>query len=236
MFNRFVLFDKMKQFIILFSLILASFNLSAQQSADENKSRTNETEKELKNGYYQSGALRYRGYFQNGHPAGEVRYFFESGELKAINNFSPDGKRAYNKTYSTNAILVAEGLYIEQQKDSLWRIYSDIDGALVAEETYKLNRLHGESRFYNPKSGNMSELITYKNGKKHGVWKRWYDNGRLLNEATYENGQLQGAAVFYHPNGLVQFKGEYQNDVKVGFWQSFDEEGQQISKDEYIPE
>lgn len=41
---------------------------------------------ELKEGYYPDGKLRYKGYFQNGQPAGEVTHYYPEGQVKAVMN------------------------------------------------------------------------------------------------------------------------------------------------------
>ena len=44
---------------------------------------------------------------------------------------------------------------------------------------------------------------------------------------TYKNGILSGKYTYYYPNGKVDFEGNYKNNVKVGEWFYFSEEGVQ---------
>jgi hypothetical protein len=43
--------------------------------------------------------------------------------------------------------------------------------------------------------------IQYKDGKKHGVAKEYYESGTLRLEGHYENNVKQGRFVWYHPTG-----------------------------------
>lgn len=179
---------------------------------------------------FPSGQLRYSGQFQHGQPTGEFRYFYASGQLRATNVFSLDGRKAYNRVFSESGRLLAEGLYLEQLKDSVWRIYSDADGKLIAEETYRDNVLHGESKTYYPENSQLAELAVFENGLRKGKATRWFEDGSLQSEINYQDDQMHGAAVYYHPNGKPQFQGNYLNGRKDGIWKTYDEEGNLIEE------
>jgi antitoxin component YwqK of YwqJK toxin-antitoxin module len=121
---------------------------------------------------FTDGRTRYTGQFRDDVPYGEFRYCFPSGELRSVNVFSQNGKVAHNKTYFENNLLMAEGKYFNQKKDSTWRFYSDIDGNMLSEEDYLNDLRHGLVKNYYPDSGKLLEVIHYKDGKKNGAWQK----------------------------------------------------------------
>lgn len=68
-------------------------------------------------------------------------------------------------------------------------------------------------------------------GKRHGLWTTWRQNGMKWSESTYNLGVLEGKTVSYHENGQVNYIGYYKNDKKDGKWIFFDEEGAQIKEE-----
>tara|TARA_E500000178_G_C16733099_1_gene622476 strand:- start:248 stop:610 length:363 start_codon:yes stop_codon:yes gene_type:complete len=61
----------------------------------------------------------------------------------------------------------------------------------------------------NPYTGNVKGLDDFglfvegniKNGKFHGRWKSFWDNGNLQWEGVYEEGKITGKATWYEING-----------------------------------
>ena len=57
-----------------------------------------------------------------------------------------------------------------------------------------------------------------ENGKKHGLWKAYHDNGKLWYKGEYKNGKSHGLWELYHENGKPIGKGEYKNNKDRGLW------------------
>ncbi len=182
---------------------------------------------------FSNGQPRYQGQFRQGRPEGEFRYFFESGKLRATNTFEPGGLRAYHKSWAENGILVAEGIYFNQQKDSTWRFYSDVDGLLISEDDFQDDLLHGTAKVFYPASGQLAEISMWQQGRKHGPWKKFFPDGMTMAEGSYADDQPDGLTIFYHPNGKIHIRGSYNNGLKAGIWETFDEDGNLIGKEEY---
>jgi antitoxin component YwqK of YwqJK toxin-antitoxin module len=128
---------------------------------------------------------------------------------------------------------MAEGKYIKQKRDSIWLFYSDVDGKLLSSETYKKGVLHGITKTFYPKTGNVAESIEYVNGIKEGPYKKYFPDGALMTEGTYVNDLLDGKFTLYHPNGNIQVKGNYKNGRQTGNWNYFDEDGNAVSEDDF---
>jgi hypothetical protein len=60
-----------------------------------------------------------------------------------------------------------------------------------------------------------------KNGKHHGPWVGYWDNGQLCFKITYNNGKQEGPYVRYHKKGQLMSKVTFNNDKWDGPWFSY---------------
>lgn len=185
---------------------------------------------------YGNGVPRYTGQFKNDKPYGEFKHYYENGTLQAITNYSPDGIVARTKTFHQNSQPMAIGKFIKQKKDSVWTYYSEVDGKLISDETYRKGKLQGTSRTYYPETGKLAESIEFVNGLKHGKLRKYFPDGNIMTEGFYKNDQLEGDFTLYFPDGSIQLKGKYKAGVQVGQWHYFDEDGKEISESEFKDE
>lgn len=88
-----------------------------------------------------------------------------------------------------------------------------------------------ETTFYPNKQMQMDG--GYKNNKREGVWKYWYENGKPWSEGFYVNGKSEGKRTTYFENGKIRYVGNYREDMRVGKWQFFDETGRMLSEVDY---
>ncbi len=205
--------------IFCFTFILCAFLASAQDNINQKDSQGRKHGLWKKN--HKNGKLRYVGTFDHGKEVGTFRFYFDSGEIRAINKFRGKTGVCYSLQFGSDSILAAEGKYIDSRRDSVWTFY-DIDGNLVARETYKNDKKNGVSETYYT-NGKVAESITYDNGQKTGVWRQYYENGRPKAKGTYVNGSLQGEATYFGPNGKPSAKGNYARGLMHGNWYYFDD-------------
>lgn len=184
-------------------------------------------------GLYPDGKVRYEGQFVHDVPFGSFSYYDREGKLKAKNEFEPGGKRAHHTAYAPNGQVIAEGLFMNQQKDSVWKFFSDIDGALLSEESYISGQLDGWSISYFPATGNIAEKTFYSRGMKDGDWKKYFENGAPMASGTYSSDLPEGEMIFYFPDSTIQIQGNYRNGLKYGVWKTWDENGNLISEEDY---
>ena len=62
------------------------------------------------------------------------------------------------------------------------------------------------------KAVNLHEIKILPNGKKHGMWKVYYENGQLKSEGTYKNGICHGFWRSYKENGDMKSVGTYGDE------------------------
>ena len=69
-----------------------------------------------------------------------------------------------------------------------------------------------------PFTGKVTGLSqgTFKDGKKHGPWVQYYDNGQLRTKGTYKNGKMDGRWFDYKKNGGWEYDRTYKDGNRVG--------------------
>jgi len=185
--------------------------------------------------YFDNGKIKYEGQFHMDRPTGTFTYYFKKGDVKATSVFSDDGVISRTTTYYEGGKLMAEGKYVNQQKDSVWNYYlNEESNPLVSSETYRNGVLNGESITYYPDSGKPAEILILVDGKKNGKLLKYFPDGQLMTESYYKDGMPDGNFTHYHPDGKVQIQGRYYNGRQAGEWKYFDENGKPVDKDEFM--
>ena len=224
----------MKSHMLVLFLCLSpfvAFNQMDINQQDDNGKKFGKWE-----GRWPNGSLRYEGRFHHDKPVGLFKYYYEDGKLRAVNEFDSDGLKAKHKAYSKSGVLVAEGIYFDQKKDSVWCIYSDADGVLLAKETYQDNQLNGLTVIYFPGKQQPAEETFFKNGLRHGKSVKFYDNGSIMSVTHFAEDLPDGPFAFYFENGSKQIEGVYRAGMKTGKWISWDDQGNVLSEESYKDE
>ena len=69
----------------------------------------------------------------------------------------------------------------------------------------------------------------YSDGKREGIFKQWWPNGRLRYLFKYENDVFQGKQIVYFPDGKIREESIYQSGEKEEIQRVWDEKGLLIS-------
>lgn len=187
-----------------------------------------------KQGYWkkwENGELQYEGQFKDDKPYGTFTYYYPTRSVKAVMLFSQKGRIARSRMLYPGGKLMAEGRYVEMQKDSVWNFFNE-QGVLVAKESWDKGVKNGLWITYYP-DGQASEEIPWVNGKREGQWKQYYTDGMLKSRSIYVNDRLEGLAQFFFASGKAMMSGTYENSMKHGTWIVFKEEGQTIIQESY---
>jgi antitoxin component YwqK of YwqJK toxin-antitoxin module len=179
-----------------------------------------------------AGRKVYEGQFKDNIPQGTFKYYFQTGKLKAITVYSEDGKTATTTMYFPSGKKNAEGKYVNEKKEGLWRFFSEFDEALVSEEIYSGGLKDGPAKtFYAGKT--VVETITWKKGLRDGVWTQYYDDGKIKLQGTYKNDMKDGSITVFYPTGQKFNTGQYSAGLPEGKWFSYDFDGKLLSTDVY---
>ena len=72
--------------------------------------------------------------------------------------------------------------------------------------------------------------------KRHGKWVFFDKNGIELSMTTYTHNLKQGFSIVKHSNGVIYYRGEYNQDKKVGLWTFYDDKGEKVNEINYDAE
>ena len=69
-------------------------------------------------------------------------------------------------------------------------------------------------QYFNPKQ--LSVSIQYVNGKKEGLYQKWYPNGQLGFESNYVNGRQEGLTKSWWKNKVLRSESNFKNGIANG--------------------
>jgi TonB family protein len=137
-------------------------------------------------------------------------------------------KRAH---YFTPPPVVVDGRYKVTDyyisgKPQMEGYYDKVDAILNPDISHNDYR-NGYFKYYYA-DGLLSTEGTYKNGKRHGLWKEYTEGTDKLSDATtHKDGKLNGECKSYYPNGKIKIYSVMNNDVPVSMIK-FDSTGTEI--------
>lgn len=176
--------------------------------------------------------LRYEGQFNHGIPVQSFKHYYDNGVLKMTLNYFNDGQNAAAYLYHPNGKKMAQGLYKEQKKDSLWKYYHST-GYLIAEEFYRKGQKSGTAKVYF-EDGDVLEETNWVNGKQDGVWKEYYLSTKKPKfSINYKDGLRQGETKFFYESGELRGTGFYKNSHRDGAWYYYGQDGSLLRKITY---
>lgn len=151
-----------------------------------------------------TGAVIFKGAYQNGIPTGVHREYNTEGEVIASTIYE-DGIKLY------------EGIIDEAgKKQGPWKLF-DREGNLKAEGLYKDDLKIGLWRYYFV-NGSLEQQGKYLAGRPDGVWEWYFPSGQTLREEEYVNGLEDGMSTEYNDTGAVVAEGPYIDGLKEGKW------------------
>lgn len=97
------------------------------------------------------------------------------------------------------------------------------NGQLKLEGTYLNNTPKGIWRFYYESGKVKKEADRYN--ETDGYWKYFYENGNARMEGQFINNIREGDWIFYYEDESIKSEGKFLHGEKDGLWKYFDEDG-----------
>ena len=82
-------------------------------------------------------------------------------------------------------------------------------------------------------SRDTAEITGYLNGREHGVWSKFYDNGKLQQQREFDNGKKTGLYLGWWENGNKKISYLFDNDEYNGICREWNAEGKLIREMSY---
>lgn len=144
-----------------------------------------------------------------------------SGKIWSVAYYSPYGYKTSDKQFNQDEELTNEAVYYNTQ------------GLPVLKELYKDGLLEGktESWYYNK---NVKDETEYVAGKKQGVTKTYFPNGKLSTVSFYNEDVLEDYQYDYSMKGTLQSKYFFAGGDKTGYGISNYADGKPFYEERYL--
>ena len=119
-----------------------------------------------------------------------VCYTTENSSLYVYGVHTDGLQKIYDK-----GVIQEEVTWKNCQKNGEYKEYSN--GFIVGEGFYKDDKKTGEWKLYYINTGNIREIINYKEDYKHGLEVKYRRDGNLISESMYLNGSKDGLTKIY---------------------------------------
>lgn len=193
--------------------------------------------------WYPSGALKSECYFKDNEPIGELKYYYENGQISDVlrlnddhkpeglwEHWYPNGQLARQTEYRAGTITHTDKLwdveghldleiYYDERNQKRRELSYYSTGQLAYESTWDAEgRKDGLSKHFN-EQGQLIDSLLYRSGV-HTESRKWSDSGRLIYEAEYgDDDSLKSSRKYSEISGNLLAKGrEYKGHFLVEEW------------------
>ncbi|HNQ83033.1 MAG TPA: hypothetical protein PKM34_05270 [Bacteroidales bacterium] len=98
------------------------------------------------------------------------------------------------------------------------------------------NKYKAKEVFYYENGQKKMEGEYNRDGKKHGKWFYWREDGKMWSEGYFYEGKDDRMRKTWHENGKKHYQGKYDKGVRVGKWKFWDESGKLVKEIDYDKE
>ncbi|WP_289663452.1 toxin-antitoxin system YwqK family antitoxin [Flavobacterium panacagri] len=205
--------------------------------------------------YHDNGAVFQEIEYKNGKANGITKVYNEKGKLVLETNYKDNLKNGLRKlTDPRNNRLVIEGNYENDNvmgdlkviyRNDVYTYPNDLrkgkvkyftEDRLISEyEILNQNRLNGEAKDYNPKTGKLSTKTPYYLGDVNG-FKEYYDiNGDLQYKNEYKfNNKVGEHKLYLYDKTLISEEYYDKDGLKIGVWRDYERSGVMRSEKVYV--
>ena len=179
--------------------------------------------------------------------------FYKDGFLRRSERMNATDKLGRKqgmwRTFFEDKSVKTEGNYLDDQINGLFKEYNT-QGDIILLEKYENDILITDAaetivvdiRNDYFSNGRVSGSGAYKKGNKHGVHRRYDEQGNVIDAVLYDegkevgrgiigvSGKIEGPWKLYYPNGNIKEEGEYKEGQRDGNWQFYDQSGKLIQK------
>lgn len=178
--------------------------------------------------FHSNGKLKSEGNRRNFQLDSTWNFYNEEGLIQKSIHYLQDRKNGWERVFDKEGNLLEEYTNKDNIKSGLANWYYST-GELRKTAIYENNKEEGKATEYE-RDGRIITLWTYKNGfiyteekinrfdnqgKRTGVWRDLYEDGKLRLEGNWAIGMKNGVFKFYTKKGELEKLERYENDVLI---------------------
>ena len=188
--------------------------------------------------------------YDNGQLSGRRRVWHANGKLREESNYARGKLDGSYASWDTSGLRCVSGSYMAGAMQGEWKVYAgnwsehelpqlllsdmedkEIDRARIQE--YEGPVLVPKKMIY-PLGAYVLCAIEYRGGGKHGWWRSYSPEGKLLKEIKYDNSTMSGPARRYNASGKPELEVTYASDVEQGPRRRWSATGDLVSEETLI--
>ena len=175
--------------------------------------------------WHDNGKKKSVTHFENGERSGLMEEWYENGTKRSEIMYHHDFRVGVSKTWHESSNPKSEVSYTDEgQPDGVAILYYDKKDAIFTREHWKDGDRHGlAERFFD--NGQLQEREHWKNGVRDGVSEKWFRDGVLYRRAHYTDGELDGLFERFHDNGQLETRENYKDGMREGVVEMWGSEG-----------
>jgi len=156
--------------------------------------------------------------------------FYANGAKESEGVLLCNDPRIFNKDFASLSKLEQDRISANSVKDGEWKYWFDNGQLRIVEYFNKGKKIKGCKTFY--QSGKLESNLNFEgktsftyheNGQietegmfkeadlPDGIWKGYFENGKLNFESNYVNGTQHGITKWYDANGKLYMEQDYNN-------------------------
>jgi antitoxin component YwqK of YwqJK toxin-antitoxin module len=193
-------------------------------------------------------------YDNNNRKHGLWKYFHDNGVVRLEGMYKRGLENGYFKEYDYTGNLITTTKYVDGVKKEDARELAKLDvrkdyyadGQVKIVATYNKEGVpEGIRREYAPdgtiessyifRNGTLiGEGVVTEKGERDGIWKEYYDDGKLRAEGKYNKDVKTGSWKYYHFNGQLEQEGDYNGEgLPEGEWRWYYASGDLLREEFY---
>ncbi|RAK66831.1 toxin-antitoxin system YwqK family antitoxin [Hymenobacter edaphi] len=185
--------------------------------------------------YYDSGKLEIDGTYRAGEPVGSAKIFHPCGALREERRYNDAGQQdgPFVKYYASGQVE-ERGTYRQDQADGpLLDFYPD--GTPEYEVTMAAGKQQGPITSYYPGPGKRVEYrAVMEQGEMNGAYTGYHPGGQVREQGSYAKGKRTGLWKTFYADGKPSTEQTYDAQGKLhGVYRDFDVDGQLYSEITY---
>ena len=170
---------------------------------------------------YLTGETRARGTYQNNQRSGTWIFYFRTGGIEQKGRFERGRYQGLWNWYYPNGNIWREESYFNGREDGMFVEY-DRHGSILTKGDYISGEKEGEWIY---QVGDHQERGAFVIGLREGIWKYYFNNGKIKYEGFYSQGNPDKRHKYYYSSGVLKEDQYYELGIREKNWKKYDNQG-----------
>lgn len=170
---------------------------------------------------YLTGETRAKGSYQNNQRSGTWIFYFRTGGIEQKGRFERGRYQGLWSWYYPNGNIWREESYFNGREDGMFVEY-DRNGSILTKGDYISGEKEGEWIY---QVGDHQERGAFVIGLREGIWKYYFNNGKIKYEGFYSQGNPDKRHKYYYSSGVLKEDQYYELGIREKNWKKYDDQG-----------